>query len=88
LENIDDYERFVSYDDLNQILQNFKRQYPKLINLYYLDIDQSNITIKRGDICRIVFKTLTLDNDKYVDIAYQDIYYHTNFDAIQNLASL
>lgn len=88
LENIDDYERFVSYDDLNQILQNFKRQYPKLINLYYLDIDQSNITIKRGDICRIVFKTLTLDNDKYIDIAYQDIYYHTNFDAIQNLASL
>jgi len=88
LENIDDYERFVSYDDLEQILQNFKRQYPELINLYYLDLDQSIITIKRGDICRIIFKTLMLDNDKNTDIAYQDIYYHTNFDAIQTLASL
>gem|GEM_PF-1472616 len=88
MENIDDYERFVSYDDLEQILQNFKRQYPELINLYYLDLDQSIITIKRGDICRIIFKTLMLDNDKNTDIAYQDIYYHTNFDAIQTLASL
>jgi len=88
LDNIDDYERFVSYDDLDQILQNFKRQYPELINLYYVDIDKSILTIKRGDIARIVFRTLMLDNDKNVDIAYQDIYYNTNFDAIQTLASL
>ncbi len=88
LDNIDDYERFVSYDDLDQILQNFKRQYPELINLYYVDIDKSILTIKRGDVARIVFRTLMLDNDKNVDIAYQDIYYDTNFDAIQTLASL
>ncbi|HRU50459.1 MAG TPA: S-layer homology domain-containing protein [Candidatus Absconditabacterales bacterium] len=88
LDNIDDYERFVSYDDLDQILQNFKRQYPELINLYYVDIDKSILTIKRGDIARIVFRTLMLDSDKNVDIAYQDIYYNTNFDAIQTLASL
>lgn len=88
LDNIDDYERFVSYDDLDQILQNFKRQYPELINLYYVDIDKSILTIKRGDVARIVFRTLMLDSDKNVDIAYQDIYYNTNFDAIQTLASL
>jgi hypothetical protein len=88
LDNIDDYERFVSYNDLDQILQNFKRQYPELINLYYVDIDKSILTIKRGDIARIVFRTLMLDSDKNVDIAYQDIYYNTNFDAIQTLASL
>lgn len=88
LDNIDDYERFVSYDDLDQILQSFKRQYPELINLYYVDIDKSILTIKRGDVARIVFRTLMLDNDKNVDMAYQDIYYDTNFDAIQTLTSL
>ncbi len=88
IENLEDFERFVSYNDLNKMLQNFKRQYPELINLYYLDIDQSAITIKRWDLSRVVFKTLMLDVDKTKNVAYQDIYYHTNFDAIQTLANL
>ncbi len=88
IESLEDFERFVSYNDLNQMLQNFKRQYPELINLYYLDIDQSAITIKRWDLSRVVFKTLMLDADQTNNVAYQDIYYHTNFDAIQTLANL
>jgi len=88
IENLEDFERFISYNDLNQVLQNFKRQYPELINLYYLDIDKSAITIKRWDLSRVIFKTLMLDADQNNNVAYQDIYYHTNFDAIQTLANL
>ena len=53
-----------------------------------MDIDKSILTIKRGDVARLVFRTLMLDRDKYVDIAYQDIYYNTNVVAIQTLACL
>lgn len=88
LENLEEFERFVSYEDVNQILQNFKRQYPDLLNLYYLDLNKSDITISRWDISRVVFKTLMLDLDKQNNVSYQDTYYHTNFDAIQTLADL
>ena len=33
IENLEDFERFVTYKDLNKILQNFKAQYPNLVNL-------------------------------------------------------
>lgn len=88
IESLEDFERFLSYDELNKVFQNFKKQYSGLINLYYFDLDKSSINIKRWDISRVVFKTLMLDSDEIHDIAYQDIYYHTNFDAIQTLADL
>jgi len=86
LNDIENFERFIFYDDLEKILQNFKGQYPELINLYYLDIDQSSNTIRRWELSRAVFKVFMLDNDE--SLAYQDIYYHENLDAIQKLAEL
>ena len=86
LDDIENFERFVSYDDLEQIFQNFKEQYPELINLYYLDIDKSVNTLRRWEISRVVFKVFMLDDDE--GLKYQDIYYHKNSDAIQKLAEL
>lgn len=86
LDKVEDFERYISYDDLEKILQNFEIQYPTLINLYYLDIAKSNSTIKRWELSRNIFKIFTLDNDK--SLSYQDTYYHKNSDAIQKLAEL
>jgi len=75
IENLEDFERFVTYNDLNKILKNFKNQYPDLVNLYYMDIKESNVNLKRWEVARTIFRTMMIDSEEtysYEDIAYNE----------------
>jgi len=75
IENLEDFERFITYKDLNKILQNFKSQYPDLVNLYYMDIQDSNTNLKRWEVARTIFRTMMIDSDRsysFGDIAYNE----------------
>ena len=75
IENLEDFERFVTYDDLNKILKNFKNQYPDLVNLYYMDIKETNANLKRWEVARTIFRTMMVDSDvsySFEDIAYSE----------------
>ena len=75
IENLEDFERFVSYNDFNKILKNFKAQYPDLVNLYYMDIKQSNENLKRWEVARTIFRTMMIDSEEtysFEDIAYNE----------------
>jgi len=87
IENLEDFERFISYDDLEKILKNLKDQYPELINLYYFDLDSWNINIRRWELTKVLFKVfmMGLDNSDFV---YQDTFYHKNSEAINELSNL
>ena len=75
IENLEDFERFVSYNDFNKILKNFKAQYPDLVNLYYMDIKESNANLKRWEVARTIFRTMMIDSEEsysFEDIAYNE----------------
>ena len=75
IENLEDFERFVSYNDFNKILKNFKAQYPDLVNLYYMDIKESNANLKRWEVARTIFRTMMIDSEEsysFEDIAYSE----------------
>ena len=84
IENLEDFERFVTYNDLNKILQNFKSQYPDLVNLYYMDIKESSANLKRWEVARVIFKTMMIDTD--IQYAYEDIAYNEYWKDVQLLA--
>ena len=47
---LQNFERFISYNDVKRILSNFQSQYPETINQEYinnLDIENSDQTLKR-----------------------------------------
>lgn len=75
IENLEDFERFVSYNDFNKILKNFKAQYPDLVNLYYMDIKESNANLKRWEVARTILRTMMIDSEEtysFEDIAYNE----------------
>jgi len=73
LENFQDFERFVTYKDITKIMENLKKQYPNLVNLYYMDIQESNDNLKRWEVATMIFKTMMVDSD--ISYSYEDIAY-------------
>ena len=86
LKNLEDFERFVTYNDLNKILKNFKAQYPDLVNLYYMDLKDSNSNLKRWEVARVIFKTMMVDSD--IQYAFEDIAYSEYWKDAQLLSEL
>lgn len=86
LDNLEDYERFITYYDLEKIIKNFDNQYPNLVNLYYLDIAEWNDNLRRWDVARVVFKTMMLNSN--IEFTYDDIVYNEYWAAIQKLVNL
>ena len=84
IENLEDFERFVTYNDLNKILKNFKNQYPDLVNLFYMDIKESNDNLKRWEVARTIFKTMMIDSD--ISYSFEDIAYNEYGADVQLLA--
>ena len=84
LENLQDFERFITYYDLNKILKNFKTQYPDLVNLYYMDISESNANLKRWEVAKTIFRTMMVDSD--VSYSFEDIAYNEYWSDVQLLA--
>lgn len=84
IENLEDFERFVTYNDLNKILTNLKSQYPDLVNLYYMDIKESNAILKRWEVARTIFRTMMVDSD--TSYSFDDIAYNEYWADVQLLA--
>ncbi len=83
---IENFERFISYEDLKVILSNFKVQYPDLISLDYLDIENSDRTLKRGEVSRVIVNSLMLNRTQ--EFTFTDIISSKYSDAIEQLAKL
>lgn len=94
VEDIENFERFISYSDVEQILSNFYWKYPELVNSEYinnLDINDSDQTLKRWEMCRVTVKALGLDKDIYQDessTVFSDTRFHKYWEAIEKLAKL
>lgn len=84
--DVENFERFISYEDIKIILSNFNVQFPDLISLDHLDIPNSDRTLKRGEISRVVVNSLMLNRDK--EFSFTDIISNKYSDAIEQLAQL
>ena len=90
VENIENFERFIAYNDIQKILSNFHSQYPDDINQEYinnLDIKKSTQTLKRWEICRLVIKSLKLDTQD-IGSVFTDTSDSKYGEAIEQLAKL
>ncbi len=84
--SIDDFERYLSYEDLKVVLSNFNVQYPELINLLYLDIENSDRTLKRWEVSRVVVNSLMLNQNN--QLTFRDTISSEYSQAIEKLAQL
>ncbi len=84
--NIEDFERYISYEDLMVVLSNFNVQYPELINLDYLDIENSDRTLKRWEVTRVIVNALMLNKD--YQLTFVDTISSEHSQAIEKLAQL
>ena len=84
IENLEDFERFVSYNDFNKILKNLKSQYPDLVNLYYMDIKESDANLKRWEVAKTIFRTMMVDSE--TSYSFEDIAYNEYWADVQLLA--
>lgn len=86
IENIEDFERFISHSDINKIIENFEKQYPNLLNSWYVISNTKNDTVSRWEACKIVFNAFVWNISN--DTVYKDIFDHKNSQSIKVLEDL
>ncbi len=87
IQNLEDFERFISYQEFYTILSNFQSQYPEMIHIEYMDLENTYNTLKRWEVVRNIVKIMTLDQDTE-DLNYKDTLYHQYGWAVERLANL
>jgi hypothetical protein len=87
--DIKNYERFVTYEDLEGIIRNLEKEYPEFNHLHDYEPPELFGELRRSYVSRIIYDLLAADGG-VVDsvVAYGDSSNHVFGEAIETLANL